>query len=419
MDELTHALDAFGPWDWACVGANLTAAVLGFFGLRCWRGMPGLSSPLPVSASNAALGVVTGVMAFTVVFGLVLAAAAPAFAPAPEGFVNVLVDGKHAVVPKGDNLIEAARKVQVEIPYFCYHPRLSIAGQCRLCLVETSDMPGRLVAGCQVRVKEGLQIITTTSAVKENQRAVMEFHLVNHPVDCPICDQGGECELQDVSMGYGRSVSRYVDRKRVVPDEDMGPLVATDMTRCIQCTRCVRFSAEIAGTYELGGIYRGENLQIGTFDGKPLMSEISGNVIDVCPVGALTNKVFRYKARAWELTAKESLGYHDALGSNIYLHSRRGEVLRAVPRDNEAVNECWLSDRDRYSHEGLYSSDRATQPMLKENGHWRVAAWDEALAAAVAVLKSATVAETGVLVHPASSNEEGFRNYHERCSWLY
>ncbi|KAG0925769.1 hypothetical protein G6F31_018625 [Rhizopus arrhizus] len=181
----------------------------------------------------------------------------------------------------------------------------------------------------------------------------MEFLLINHPLDCPICDQGGECELQDVSLGYGRSVSRFNERKRVVPDEDMGPLVATEMTRCIQCTRCVRFTADVAGTYELGGMYRGENLQIGTYDGKPLTTELSGNVVDVCPVGALTNKVFQFRARPWELTARESLGYHDAMGSNLFLHVRRGEVLRTVPRDNEAVNECWLSDRDRYSHQGL------------------------------------------------------------------
>ena len=321
--------------------------------------------------------------------------------------VNLEINGESVQIAKGSMIIQASDAAGIPIPRFCYHEKLPIAANCRMCLVDVEKTPKPMPA-CATPVMEGMKVFTQSKRALDAQRNVMEFLLVNHPLDCPICDQGGECELQDVSMGYGRSVSRYVDRKRVVPDEDMGPLVATDMTRCIQCTRCVRFSAEIAGTYELGGIYRGENLQIGTFDGKPLMSEISGNVIDVCPVGALTNKVFRYKARAWELTAKESLGYHDALGSNIYLHSRRGEVLRAVPRDNEAVNECWLSDRDRYSHEGLYSSDRATRPMLKENGHWRVAAWDEALAAAAAVLKSASANETGILAHPASSNEEGF-----------
>ena len=183
--------------------------------------------------------------------------------------------------------------------------------------------------------------------VKKAREGVMEFLLINHPLDCPICDQGGECELQDVAIGYGRSVSRFAERKRVVPDEDLGPLVATEMTRCIHCTRCVRFMDDIAGTTELGGMFRGEHLEIGTFIGRSLRSELSGNVIDLCPVGALTNKVFRFRARPWELIARESIGYHDALGSNMYLHLRRGEVLRTVPRDNDAINENWLSDRDR------------------------------------------------------------------------
>ncbi|MDB6164145.1 MAG: nuoG, partial [Xanthomonadaceae bacterium] len=238
-------------------------------------------------------------------------------------------------------------------------------------------------------------------------RNVMEFLLINHPLDCPICDQGGECELQDLSLGYGRSVSRFSERKRVVADEDLGPLVATDMTRCIQCTRCVRFTAEIAGTYELGGMLRGENLQIGTYDGKPLTTELSGNVIDVCPVGALTNKVFRFRARPWELMARESLGYHDAMGSNLFLHARRGDILRTVPRDNEAINECWLSDRDRYSHQGLYADDRALQPMIKDAGAWRTASWDEAIVRAAQILRDNGADKLGILAHPATSNEEG------------
>jgi NADH-quinone oxidoreductase subunit G len=235
----------------------------------------------------------------------------------------------------------------------------------------------------------------------------MEFLLINHPLDCPICDQGGECELQDLSLGYGRSVSRFAERKRVVADEDIGPLVATEMTRCIQCTRCIRFTGEIAGTYELGGMYRGENLQIGTYDGKPLTTELSGNVIDVCPVGALTNKVFQFRARPWELIAKESLGYHDAMGSNLFLHVRRGEVLRTVPRDNEAVNECWLSDRDRYSHQGLQAADRATVPLRKVDGQWREVSWAEGLAAATEILRAHKGDALGVLAHPSTSNEEG------------
>jgi NADH-quinone oxidoreductase subunit G len=259
---------------------------------------------------------------------------------------------------------------------------------------------------------DGLKVFTRNEKALKAQRNVMEFLLINHPLDCPICDQGGECELQDLSLGYGRSVSRFAERKRVVADEDMGPLVATEMTRCIQCTRCVRFTAEVAGTYELGGMQRGENLQIGTYDGKPLTTELSGNVIDVCPVGALTNKVFRFRARPWELIAKESLGFHDALGSNLFLHLRRGDVMRAVPRDNEAVNECWLSDRDRYSHQGLYADDRAMKPLLRvasngDEGDWREASWDEALAKAAQILRDNGADNLGVLVHPATSNEEG------------
>ena len=320
--------------------------------------------------------------------------------------VTLEINGESVQVAKGSMIIQASDSAGIPIPRFCYHEKLPIAANCRMCLVDVEKTP-KPVPACATPVAEGMKVFTQSKRALDAQRNVMEFLLVNHPLDCPICDQGGECELQDVSVGYGRSVSRYVDRKRVVEDEDMGPLVASDMTRCIQCTRCVRFSAEIAGTYELGGIYRGENLQIGTFDGKPLMSEISGNVIDVCPVGALTNKVFRYRARAWELSARQSIGYHDALGSNLFLHSQRGQVLRAVPRDNEQVNECWLSDRDRYSHEGLYSADRATQPMIKDGGQWRETSWDEALAEAAAALHSAPGAATGLLAHPASSSEEG------------
>lgn len=320
--------------------------------------------------------------------------------------VNIEINGVPMVAPKGSMIIHAADKAGMAIPRFCYHEKLPIAANCRMCLVDVEKMP-KPAPACATPVMEGMKVYTQTKRALDAQRNVMEFLLINHPLDCPICDQGGECELQDVSMGYGRSVSRYVDRKRVVSDEDMGPLVATDMTRCIQCTRCVRFTADIAGTYELGGMNRGERLEIGTYDGKPLMTELSGNVIDVCPVGALTNKVYRYKARAWELTARDSLGYHDALGSNMFLHVHRNEVVRGVPRDNEAVNECWLSDRDRYSHEGLYAADRATQPLLRDGDDWRVATWDEALNATAEILKAVQANDVGVLVHPATSNEEG------------
>ena len=324
----------------------------------------------------------------------------------PPDHVTIEIDGQTLVVPKGSMIIQAADKAGIPIPRFCYHEKLPIAANCRMCLVDVEKTPKPSPA-CATPVMDGMKIQTRNEKALKYQRSVMEFLLINHPLDCPICDQGGECELQDVSLGYGRSVSRFNERKRVVADEDMGPLVATEMTRCIQCTRCVRFTADIAGTYELGGMYRGENLQIGTYDGKPLTTELSGNVIDVCPVGALTNKVFQFKARPWELNARESLGYHDAMGSNLFLHVRRGEVLRVVPRDNELVNECWLSDRDRYSHQGLYAADRATKPLQKVNGEWKEVSWAEGLAAARELLEGNRGDDLGVLVHPATSNEEG------------
>ncbi len=324
----------------------------------------------------------------------------------PPDHVTIEIDGQTLVVPKGSMIIQAADKAGIPIPRFCYHEKLPIAANCRMCLVDVEKTPKPSPA-CATPVMDGMKIQTRNEKALKYQRSVMEFLLINHPLDCPICDQGGECELQDVSLGYGRSVSRFNERKRVVADEDMGPLVATEMTRCIQCTRCVRFTAEVAGTYELGGMSRGENLQIGTYDGKPLTTELSGNVIDVCPVGALTNKVFQFKARPWELTARESLGYHDAMGSNLFLHVRRGEVLRAVPRDNELVNECWLSDRDRYSHQGLYSADRAVKPLQKVNGEWKEVSWAEGLAAAREIFEANRGDDLGVLVHPATSNEEG------------
>jgi NADH-quinone oxidoreductase subunit G len=324
--------------------------------------------------------------------------------------VNIEIDGKPTQIRKGAMIIEAADNVGIAIPRFCYHRKLPIAANCRMCLVDV-EMGGRMMPkpqpACATPVAEGMKVITRSDKALKFQRDVMEFLLINHPLDCPICDQGGECELQDVALGYGRSVSRYTERKRTIADENLGSLVATEMTRCIQCTRCVRFTSEIAGTYELGGMSRGENLQIGTYIGKALETELSGNVIDVCPVGALTNKPFQFKARAWELIAKPSVGYHDALGSNLWLHTRRGEVLRTVPRDNEAINECWLSDRDRYSHEGLYAADRLHAPEVKRNGQWQTTTWDDALAVAIEALKSVPGSELGVLVHPATTSEEG------------
>jgi NADH-quinone oxidoreductase subunit G len=332
--------------------------------------------------------------------------AAPTTPASAPDTVNIEIDGRALVAPKGSMIIHASDKAGIPIPRFCYHEKLPIAANCRMCLVDVEKMP-KPAPACATPVMEGMKVYTQTRRALDAQRNVMEFLLVNHPLDCPICDQGGECELQDVSIGYGRSVSRYVDRKRVIPDEDLGPLVSTDMTRCIQCTRCVRFTADIAGTYELGGMSRGENLQIGTYDGKPLTTELSGNVIDVCPVGALTNKVFRFKARPWELIARDSIGYHDALGSNLHLHIHRGQVVRTVPRDNEAVNECWLSDRDRYSHQGLQAADRALRPSVREGDAWRDTDWPEALALAANALRDVPAGRLGVLAHPATSNEEG------------
>jgi len=328
----------------------------------------------------------------------------------PPDHVAIEINGQTTFAPKGSMIIQAADRLGIAIPRFCYHEKLAIAANCRMCMVEV-EMGGKPMPkpqpACATPVADGMRIFTQSQRALSAQRNVMEFLLINHPLDCPICDQGGECELQDLSMGYGRSVSRFVERKRTIADEDLGPLVATEMTRCIQCTRCVRVMAEVAGTCELGGMERGENLQIGTHVGKPLMSELSGNVIDVCPVGALTNKVFRFRARAWELIARESFGYHDALGSNLWLHTRRGEVLRTVPRDNDAINECWLSDRDRYSHQGLGAADRATRPLVKRNGGWAEIEWDEALRAASEALKRVAGADLGALVHGATSTEEG------------
>ncbi|BFI96405.1 MAG: NADH-quinone oxidoreductase subunit NuoG [Rhodanobacter sp.] len=323
--------------------------------------------------------------------------------------VNIEIDGKPTQIRKGAMIIEAADAVGIAIPRFCYHRKLPIAANCRMCLVDV-EMGGRPMPkpqpACATPVGEGMKVTTRSDKALKFQKDVMEFLLINHPLDCPICDQGGECELQDVALGYGRSVSRYTERKRTVADENIGPLVATEMTRCIQCTRCVRFTSEIAGTYELGGMSRGENLQIGTYIGKTVETELSGNIIDVCPVGALTNKPFQFQARAWELIAKPSVAYHDALGSNLWLHTRRGEVLRTVPRDNESVNECWLSDRDRYSHQGLYAADRVSAPQVKRNGQWQATTWEDALSAAAEALKGVPGNELGVLVHPATTNEE-------------
>ncbi len=295
-----------------------------------------------------------------------------------EDLVAIEIDGQTVEVPKGAMIIEAADKQGIHIPRFCYHRKLSVAANCRMCMVDVEKAPKPLPA-CATPVMDGMKVYTQSRRALQAQQNVMEFLLINHPLDCPICDQGGECELQDDSMGYGRDHSRYDFPKRVHKDEDIGPLVATEMTRCILCTRCVRFLHEIAGSDELGGLGRGDRTMIGTYVGKNLSSEMSGNIIDLCPVGALTNKPFMYKARAWEMMAHPGVSMHDAIGSNLFYHTRRGDLMRAVPRDNETLNETWLTDRDRYSLHGVHAEDRITQPMVKKNGQWQVVDWAEAL----------------------------------------
>ncbi len=318
--------------------------------------------------------------------------------------VTIEVDGRELEAQKGEMIIQVTDRAGVDIPRFCYHEKLSIAANCRMCLVDVEKAPKPLPA-CATPVADGMKVFTQSRRAVDAQRGVMEFLLINHPLDCPICDQGGECELQDLSMGYGRSVSRFTERKRVVKDKNIGPLIATDMTRCIHCTRCVRFLEEIAGTAELGGVGRGEHLEITTFVERNINSELSGNIIDLCPVGALTNKPFRHTARPWEMRARKFVGTHDCLGSHLYYHTRGRRIMRAVPRDNEMVNECWLADRDRYSHFGLASADRLTAPRIRIDGQWRETDWDTAPETAARGLKDAG-RDLGVLMSPRATAEE-------------
>jgi len=308
-------------------------------------------------------------------------------------------------------IIQAADEAGIDIPRFCYHKKLSIAANCRMCLVEV-DKSRKALPACSTPVSEGMKVFTHSKVALNAQRSVMEFLLINHPLDCPICDQGGECELQDLSMGYGEGISRFTERKRVVKDKDIGPLIQTDMTRCIHCTRCVRFGQEIAGIMELGATGRGEHMEIGTYVEHSLVSELSGNIIDLCPVGALTSKPFRYKARAWELTAHPTIAPHDAVGSNIELHIRQNDVMRVVPRDNEDINEAWLSDKDRFSYLGLNSSERIAEPMIKNDGVWQTTDWQTALETAVDGLKTIVTKhgpeELGGLISPTATLEEAY-----------
>jgi len=322
--------------------------------------------------------------------------------------VKITIDGQELQVPQGSMIIEAADNNNITIPRFCYHKKLTVAANCRMCLVEVANSRKPLPA-CATPVADGMVIATKSPKALSYQKAVMEFLLINHPLDCPICDQGGECELQDLSIGYGKDVSRYNQGKRSVPDKDIGPLIETDLTRCIQCTRCVRFGTEIAGMRELGMIGRGEHSEIATFLHQAVDSELSGNVIDLCPVGALTNKPFRYQARAWELQEKPIVAPHDCIGTNIYLHTRRGQVSRSVPRENEAINEVWASDRDRYSCHGLNVAARAEKPMLKKKGVWEEVDWVNALevvAKKLKAVKKIDPAKIAALASPQSTLEE-------------
>jgi len=293
--------------------------------------------------------------------------------------VEIEIDGKKVEVQEGSMVMDAANKLGTYIPHFCYHKKLSIAANCRMCLVDVEKAPKPLPA-CATPVTNGMIVRTASDKAIKAQKSVMEFLLINHPLDCPICDQGGECQLQDLAVGYGPSASRYEEEKRVVIPKDAGPLISMrEMARCIHCTRCVRFGQEIAGVMEFGMLNRGEHSEITTFVGKTVDSELSGNMIDLCPVGALTSKPFRYSARTWELSRRRSVSPHDGLGSNLIVQVKLGKVMRVLPLENEAVNECWLSDKDRFSYEGLNSEERLTVPMIKQDGKWIESDWQTAL----------------------------------------
>ena len=323
---------------------------------------------------------------------------------------NIEIDGKRVEIENGRTVIEAAHLAGIYIPHFCYHKKLSIAANCRMCLVQVEKVP-KPVPACATPVAEGMKVFTSSEMAVKAQKGVMEFLLINHPLDCPVCDQGGECQLQDLAVGYGGSASRYQEEKRVVLHKDIGPLVcAEEMSRCINCTRCVRFSQEIAGMMELGQAFRGEHAEIMSFVGKTVDSELSGNMIDLCPVGALTSKPFRYTARNWELSRRKSVSPHDGLGSNLAVQVKNNRVMRVLPVENEAINECWLSDRDRFSYEGLNSGERLTRPMIKQEGKWNEVEWPVALEyvanALSQVANCAGAVEVGALATPHSTLEE-------------
>ena len=320
------------------------------------------------------------------------------------------IDGRQIEVANGATVMDAANALGIAIPHFCYHKKLSIAANCRMCLVQVEKAPKPLPA-CATPVAEGMKVFTASEYARTAQKTVMEFLLINHPLDCPICDQGGECQLQDLAVGYGSGASRYKEEKRVVFHKNIGPLVSMEeMSRCIHCTRCVRFGQEIAGVMELGMMKRGEHSEIVTFVGRSVDSELSGNMIDLCPVGALTSKPFRYSARTWELARRKSVSPHDSLGSNLIVQVMANRVKRVLPLENQDLNDCWISDRDRFSYEGLNSSDRLTQPMLKVDGKWQEVEWTQALEAVAKGLKNVQTQHgpeaLGALAAPHSTLEE-------------
>jgi NADH-quinone oxidoreductase subunit G len=324
--------------------------------------------------------------------------------------IEIELDGKKVEIAEGSMVMHAADKAGTYIPHFCYHKKLSIAANCRMCLVDVEKMPKPMPA-CATPVTNGMIVRTKSDKAIKAQKSVMEFLLINHPLDCPICDQGGECQLQDLAVGYGGSSSRYEEEKRVVFHKDVGPLISMEeMSRCIHCTRCVRFGQEVAGVMELGMSHRGEHAEIETFVGQSVDSELSGNMIDICPVGALTSKPFRYSARTWELSRRKSVSPHDSTGSNLIIQVKNNQVQRVVPLENEAVNECWIADRDRFSYEALNGTERLTSPMIKQGGEWKTVDWQTALeyvANGLKQIKSNHGANSiGALVSPHSTLEE-------------
>ncbi len=321
-----------------------------------------------------------------------------------EDRVKLTIDGRTLEAPKGAMIIQVADEAGIYIPRFCYHHRLKIVANCRMCLVDVEGAP-KPAPACATPVGEGMNVQTRSQRALDAQRATMEFLLINHPLDCPICDQGGECELQDLALGYGRGVSRFTERKRVVADKSLGPLVRPEMTRCIHCTRCIRVLEEVGGRQEMGATGRGEHMKVGTYIEQSIDSELSGNIIDVCPVGALNSGPFNMRARGWELLSHKTIGAHDCVGSNLYGHSLRGHFLRVVPRENDTINDCWISDRDRFSYTGLTARDRALKPLLRKDGKLVEVSWEEAIPAAAKILSGAG-GKLGTLVSPSATNEE-------------